>query len=99
MPFTRRTFLFRISAGAATLGALVTAPRILGMHSTADTVAAAATGAPVTSADAVASEPTSAGRVVAYVRDAARGEVAIYAGMREVILHDRALVSHILQSL
>ena len=94
MRLTRRTFLFRTSAGAAAIGALVATPHILGTQST---VSAATAGGGLTAVSSpTASEHPAVGPVMAYVRDAARGEIAVYVGTREIIRHDPELVSRLL---
>jgi len=45
-----------------------------------------------TSEEATDATGTASGPVVAYVHDAARGEVSVMRGEREVIVHDPALV-------
>lgn len=60
---------------------------------------AAAVGAAAVTAEAQA-QPTSvpagaAGPLVAYVRDAHSGEVAVMSGEREVVVHDRELAARI----
>lgn len=97
MRLTRRTLLFRTSAGAAAIGALAAAPRLLGSQpsAAAATIAAASsTQGTATATTRSASEP-----VMAYIRDASQGEIALYAGTKEVILRDPELVSRILQSM
>ena len=42
---------------------------------------------------------SSSGRMVAYVHDAATGEVAVMVGEREVIVRDRALVAQLAKHL
>jgi hypothetical protein len=45
------------------------------------------------------SDTEKVGPVVAHVRDVARGEIAIYAGTREVVVRDPALVGRLLQNI
>ena len=44
-------------------------------------------------------DAASSGRMVAYVHDAATGEVAVMLGEREVIVRDRALVAQLAKHL
>jgi hypothetical protein len=92
MKFTRRTLLFRASAGAAAAGALIAVPTLLG------TGTAAAEHAPAGRSPAPASNAASSEPVVAYIRDTRRGEIALYVGTREIIRHDPELVSRLLQA-
>ena len=60
----------------------------------AGVVAATTTPAAAGEADLTADEGTggASGPVVAYIHDAARGEVSVLRGEREVVVHDPALV-------
>jgi hypothetical protein len=80
---SRRTFL--AGAGAATVAGAAAAGglAVLRPASPAATTTDAAAGAPGTG--------SATGAVVAYVRDAAAGEVRLMSGEREVVVHDRAL--------
>jgi anaerobic selenocysteine-containing dehydrogenase len=91
---SRRSFLKQSGATAAAAGALVVAPKALsrGTSSTKRPTAAAASRA--TSKTSKTSK--SANRtLVAHVPDVRKDEVRILIGEREVILHDRALVSRL----
>jgi hypothetical protein len=80
----RRSFLRR-SAGAATGAALVTAPVSMLL---ADEAAA----------QVESSDPAPADTVVAFVRNADRGEVTVLSGTSEVTYRDRALVKRLLRA-
>ena len=83
---SRRAFL--AGAGAATVVGAAAAAGGLSVHAPASrdiTAATAADGAPV------AGGTGSTAAVVAYVRDAAGGEVRLMSGEREVVVHDRSL--------
>ena len=83
---TRRGFLAVAGAGAAgAAGAAVLGSKAAG----AATAAAEPASAPV-SVPAAASEP-----LVAYVRDAHNGEIAVMFGEHEVIVHDKDLAARI----
>ena len=45
-----------------------------------------------------ASAPTLAEPLVAYIRDAAAGEIALYIGTREIVIHDLNLVARLVQA-
>ena len=66
-------------------------------------VAAAAVAPSALAAGSSGPSPTtdaaSSGRMVAYVHDAATGEVAVMVGEREVIVRDRALVAQLAKHL
>lgn len=83
---SRRGFIKRASAGAATVGALATLPTITPGR---------------VSAHAAAPEHISAehsGPIVAHIRNAASGEVSIYVGNREVVVHDPELVAKLVKA-
>jgi hypothetical protein len=93
---TRRTLLFRTSAGAAAIGALAAAPALLGPRASAGAAERPIAPAPTT---ARAADHSAAGPIVAHVRDAGRGEIAIYVGTREVVIYDPGLVARLIQNL
>ncbi len=78
--FSRRSFLRTTAVGAAAVGALAAAPQILKI--TENATAANSAGDP--------SIP-----LVAYVRDAAKGEVVVMWGTKEIVAKDPALVSRL----
>ena len=84
---TRRGFI-RTSVGAATglaaAGALGAAPRLASAMTRNDGSTPLAKGAP---------KP-----MVAYVRDASRGEIALMVGDREVTYHDSEVVSRLIRA-
>jgi FlaG/FlaF family flagellin (archaellin) len=81
---SRRGFLAAVGAGAAG----VAGAAVLGGATSAD--AKTPTAQPATTVPADANEP-----LVAYVRDAHSGEVAVMVGEREVVVHDRELAARI----
>jgi hypothetical protein len=95
---SRRTLLKQTSAGAAALGALFAAPRVIGSEPHAVASSPAAGGSAAVAAAAGTSLRGSSEPVVAYIRDSASGEIAIFSGTREIVLHDAALVSRLLQA-
>jgi hypothetical protein len=83
----RRTFLMRTSLAAAAAGVAAAVP--LGASALAAPAAAAAEpDQPVDMPDPV----------VAHVRDAATGEIALYVGDREVTVRDRRLASQLVKA-
>jgi hypothetical protein len=81
---SRRAFLSSAGAvtGAAALGAAVGVPKLASGLARADGLAG----------------PMPEGPVVAYVRDASRGELAVVRGDREVAVKDAALVRRIVDA-
>jgi hypothetical protein len=80
---SRQRFLSHAAAGAAVAGAFAASPAI-------SLARAAARPRPVANRAGV-QEP-----LIAHVRDAARGEIAIMQGTHEVIVHDPDLVRRLL---
>jgi len=83
---TRRGFIKQTSVGAASLGVLAAVPSVAlashGHH-----------GAEMALTKAELAEP-----MVAHVRNAATGEIAILVGTREIIIHDRAIVARLVKA-
>jgi hypothetical protein len=92
---TRRLLFQRASIGVAAAGAIVAAPRLFADRAK-PTDAARESG--TSSSAAAGAQPTANGPVVAYVRDSAKGEVALYIGNREIIRRDPELVARLLQA-
>ena len=98
---TRRRFLQGASVGAAAVGALAVGPGLVAKHSGSVTAASrgpAAGGgasAPSVAAAQTTTATASTGQIVAYVRDASKGEVAIFVGTREIIRHDPDLAARL----
>jgi hypothetical protein len=82
---TRRGFIKTTSAGVVGLGMLAIAPHM---------AAAAPEQHPAPNLDGL----EAAGPIVAHVRDA-QGEIAVYVGNREVIIHDREIVARLLKAI
>ena len=83
----RRTFLMRTSLAAAAAGVAAAVP--LGAGALASPAAAAAEPEPPVDM----TDP-----VVAHVRDAKTGEIALYVGDREVTVRDRRLASQLVRA-
>ena len=83
---SRRRFLKGTAVGLGAAGLMVAGPTAWVLTSSGDT-------AP----QAVSKEDDSpaSGSLVAYVRDAAKGEVVIFTGSREVVRKDPALVAQL----
>ena len=80
---TRRNFLWQTSAGAAAVGVLAVAPSAISRPNLPDVPAPRV-------ASAALSEP-----LVAFVRAAAAGEIALQVGTREIIVRDAELVERL----
>lgn len=89
--FTRRAFLGRSGMLAAAAGIGAAAPAGLGMVLSDGEQAPAVPVAGLSSAAANLDGP-----LVAHIRDAATGEIGIFTGTRELIVHDTALVGRLL---
>ncbi|MFZ0172026.1 MAG: twin-arginine translocation signal domain-containing protein [Acidimicrobiales bacterium] len=88
---TRRSFLKQSGATAAAAGALVATPKVL-----RDTTSKrAARTAEASTSKAVAHEAEVTHELVAHVPDTRSDEVRLLVGEREVVLHDRALVTRL----
>ena len=83
---TRRGFIKKTSAGAATLGALVAVPGLAEVETAPEAHAA---GRPA----AGQHEP-----LIAHVRNRATGEIALLVGTREIVIRDRALVMRLVKA-
>jgi hypothetical protein len=83
---TRRGLIKQTSVGAATIGALMTVPGMAAAHA-----------APMVRGTG-RSSGTLQGPLVAHVRDASTGEIALMVGTREVIVHDPALVRRLIRA-
>ncbi len=86
--FDRRVFLRRgaLVAGAAAAVAVVPGPLVSGLGSGDE-------GGQRVSA--VGDDPSGLQPMVAYVRDAAAGEVILMAGTEEIVINDRVLVARL----
>lgn len=80
---TRQALLTQATVGAATMGALMTVPALA-------TAQAASEGR---ATELAAHEP-----LMAYVRDAAKGEIAVLVGTREVIVRDHEMVKRLVKA-
>ena len=91
-PLTRRSLLTKASLGAVGVAAGVAAIGPVGQILNAPRAAASGSVAEVAAPDL-----TPVGEdIVAHVRNASTGEVAIMVGTQEVAIHDRALVARLL---
>ncbi|HLZ69295.1 MAG TPA: hypothetical protein VKV26_05220 [Dehalococcoidia bacterium] len=88
---SRRSLLAKSGMGAAAAGALAAVPGLVAAnrHSRGSISTA-------TSASALrTAQPTGDVPTVAYIRDAAKGEVVLMMGTREVVHRDPALVAYL----
>jgi hypothetical protein len=83
---TRRGFLGKSTASAATLGALLAMPGLADARET-----------PTTPALNLTREELD-GPIVLHVRNLSSGEVALLAGTRELVYHDRDLVKRLVKA-
>jgi hypothetical protein len=88
---SRRSFLKQGGATAAAAGALIVTPKALSRK--APTAERAATVS--TSRAGVKSSKSSKRTLVAHVPDVRKDELRVLVGEREIVLHDRALVSRL----
>lgn len=86
---TRRSLLKQTSIGAATVG-VVAAGIAAAPHMLATVSPAHAAGVEVST--------TTSGLMMVYIRDAAKGEVGVLVGEREIVHHDPDLVSRLLSA-
>jgi hypothetical protein len=92
-PIDRRAFLARSGAVAAAAGAAVLIPaQIAGAASKAST-GAAATHAPSSSVVTGSHEPSAP--IIAHLRNAATGEISVFSGSSEFIVHDPTLAARL----
>ena len=82
---SRRNFLRHASVGTAAVGATVLAPIALGRDS-----ASAQPRTPAATSGAVHQGP-----VIAYVKNAHTGEIAVMAGEHEIVHRDPTLAAHL----
>lgn len=83
---TRRGFLGKSTAGAATLGALLAMPGLADAHEAS------------TIPNLKLTREELEGPVVLHVRNLSSGEVAVLFGTRELVYHDRALVKRLVKA-
>jgi len=88
----RRRFLWQTSAGAAAVGLLPAATRLAAVEP-------APAAAPQVAAEAELPAVTLSEPLVAVIRNAAHGEVALLVGTKEIIVKDAELVAHLVRAL
>jgi hypothetical protein len=81
---SRRHFLVKASIGAVTVGALARVPGY--------------TFAPETAHASAGHTALHAGTVLAHIRDADTGEIAVLVGTREIVVFDRAVARRLLRA-
>jgi hypothetical protein len=92
-PINRRAFIARSGAVAAAAGAAVLIPGQIAGAVTRVSGGAAAKNLAVPSVVANAKEP--AAPIIAHLRNAATGEIAVFSGKEEFILHNTELASQL----
>jgi len=94
MAINRRTFLIRGSGVLAAAGAATAIPAFLPMLAGADAAepktGAASLGTPAGSTVDVSTGPMTE-PLVAHIRDLSTGEIGLFSGEREFVIHDRHL--------
>jgi hypothetical protein len=80
---TRRGFLIMAGAGAAAVGVAAVAP---------------AAGEATQTITRLRGASTASSPLVAYVRDARKGDVSVMVGEREVVVHDPELVARLIRA-
>ena len=83
----RRAFLIRSSGVVATAGAAAAIPALLPTLAGADTTKPAPLGHPAGSSDATTGPMTEP--LVAHIRDLSTGEIGLFSGEQEFVIHDR----------
>ena len=89
----RRSFLAQTSVGVAAAG--VAGSGLLAATTTAASAAPASTATATTGAAAAAAH-AAAGPMLVRIKNAATGEVGVFIGTKEIVLHDPVLVSKVL---
>jgi hypothetical protein len=89
---SRRAFLQATAAGAAGVAVVTTGPKLAGavLHGASNTTPLAQVIKP--------SSPPPSETVMAYVRDAERGEVTVLSGTRETTYRDPALAKRLIDA-
>lgn len=87
----RRTFLKQAGMTAAAVGAVAAVPGSIG-------VAGATTAGAVHQPQLTHDEVHAAPAIVAQVRNAASGEIALFVGEREVTIHDRSVAARLVRA-
>jgi hypothetical protein len=89
---SRRSFLQATAAGAAGVAVVTTGPKLAGavLHGASNTTPLAQVVKP--------SSPPPSETVMAYVRDAERGEVTVLSGTHETTYRDPALVQRLIDA-
>jgi hypothetical protein len=92
-PINRRAFIARSGAVAAAAGAAVLIPTQIAGAVSRVSGGAAATKVPMTSTVTSSKEP--AAPIIAHLRNAATGEIAVFSGSQEFIVHDPGLAARL----
>ncbi len=92
-PINRRAFITRSGAVAAAAGAAVLIPGQIGGAVSRVSNGAAATNLPTAAVATSSKEP--AAPIIAHLRNAATGEISVFSGSEEFIVHDPALAARL----
>ena len=90
-PVSRRTFFKRAGAVAVVAGGVAVAPASLG-------TALAGASEPKDSPLAAHEELAHSDNLVAHVKNARSGEISLFVGQREVIIHDRTMAARLVRA-
>jgi uncharacterized membrane protein YeiH len=97
-PVNRRTFLKQAGVTAAAVGAIAAAPGSIGIAGATTAGAATAGGGALREAQLSHEEAGAARSLIAHVRNAATGEIALYVGEREITIHDRQVAARLVRA-
>ncbi|HEY5272469.1 MAG TPA: hypothetical protein VIJ34_04445 [Acidimicrobiales bacterium] len=92
-PINRRAFIARSGAVAAAAGAAVLIPGQIAGAMTRVTNGAPSKNLPAPSVVGSTKEPSAP--IIAHLRNAATGEIAVFSGSEEFILHDPGLAARL----
>jgi len=96
--YSRRAFIAKTSIVAAAAGAASTLPGLTSVLGAAQNEAPALDTATSEAVDAGAGVADASAPLVAQVRDLSTGEIGVFNGLREVVVHDPQLANSILRA-
>jgi hypothetical protein len=88
----RRTFLTRGSIAVAAAGVVSAAPSLV------SGLVAGGSESPAVESTVAGEAGTMSEPLVAHVRDLSTGEIGVFSGTREIVLHDPSLASRLFQA-
>lgn len=93
----RRAFLIRGSGVVATAGAAAAIPALLPTLAGADTAKVASLGHQAGSSEATTGPMTEP--LVAHIRDLSTGEIGLFSGEQEFVIHDRLVARSLFEAI